>query len=88
MSLLTDVAVTVGLTLITPALGERTNTAPVLQPQLAATEAALLGENYDAAVPRAGRSIDDVIAALAAFAPTRVTPGEEMTAPAEMCELS
>jgi hypothetical protein len=36
-------------------------TAPVLQTQLAATVAALLGEDYDAAVPKAGKPIDDVI---------------------------
>jgi hypothetical protein len=46
----------------TPALGERTNISPVLQTQLAATAAKLLGENYDAAVPKAGVPIEDVFA--------------------------
>ena len=45
----------------TRALGERTNIAPVMQTQLAATVAALLGDDYDAAVPKAGRPIDSVI---------------------------
>ena len=44
----------------TPALGERTNVEPVLQTQLAATVARLLGEDYDAAVPEAGKPIGDV----------------------------
>ncbi len=45
----------------TPALGERTNVAPVTQNQLAATLAALLGEDYAAAVPKAGKPITDVL---------------------------
>jgi hypothetical protein len=45
----------------TPALGERTYVAPVLQTQLAATVAALLGEDYDQDVPRAGKPIADVL---------------------------
>ena len=45
----------------TPALGERTKIAPVLQTQLAATVAALLDQDYDAAVPAAGKPITDVI---------------------------
>ena len=45
----------------TTALGERMNIAPVLQTQLAATFAALLGQDYDAAVPAAGKPILDVI---------------------------
>lgn len=45
----------------TPALGERTNIGPVLQTQLAATLAALLGEDYNAAVSKAGRPVHDVI---------------------------
>jgi hypothetical protein len=44
----------------TPALGERTNIAPVEQTQLAATVAALLGQDYDAAVPKAGKPIAEV----------------------------
>lgn len=44
----------------TPALGERTHIAPVLQTQLAATVAKLLGEDYPAAVPKAGVPIQDV----------------------------
>lgn len=45
----------------TPALGERANIAPVTQSQIAATMAALLGEDYVAAVPKAGAVIADVI---------------------------
>jgi hypothetical protein len=45
----------------TPALGERTNCEPVLQSQIAATMAALLGEDYNAAEPRAGKVIADAI---------------------------
>lgn len=40
-----------------PALGERTNIADVTQNQIAATLAALLGEDYCAAVPQAGKPI-------------------------------
>jgi len=46
----------------TPALGERSNVAPVTQSQIAATLAAFLGEDYAAAVPNAGRPISDVLA--------------------------
>jgi len=42
-------------------LGERSQTAPVLQNQIAATLAAFLGENYAAEVPRAGAPIQDVL---------------------------
>ena len=45
----------------TPALGERTKTAPVTQNQVAATVAALLGEDYPAATPRAGKAITEVL---------------------------
>ncbi len=45
----------------TPPLGERSNVAPVTQSQIAATLAALLGEDYAAAVPQAGRPIADVL---------------------------
>ena len=38
----------------TPPLGERTDTEAVFQNQIAATLAALLGEDYGAAVPKAG----------------------------------
>lgn len=37
----------------TPALGERTNTAPATQSQIAATIAAALGEDYNASQPKA-----------------------------------
>lgn len=47
----------------TKALGERKNVAPVKQNQIAATLAALLGEDYHAAVPASGAVIGDVIAA-------------------------
>ncbi len=45
----------------TPALGERTNIAPVTQSQIASTLAALLGTDYPAAVPAAGQPILDVL---------------------------
>jgi hypothetical protein len=44
----------------TPPLGERTQTPPVTQSQIAATIAALLGEDYHAAVPQSGSPIADV----------------------------
>ena len=46
----------------TPALGERSNVPPVTQSQVAATLAALVGEDYCAAVPQAGKPIADVSA--------------------------
>ncbi len=45
----------------TPALGERTNCEPVTQSQIAATIASLLGENYNAAEPRAALPLQEVI---------------------------
>lgn len=45
----------------TPPLGERVNAAPVAQNQIAATLAALLGEDYRRAVPQAGAPIRDVL---------------------------
>jgi hypothetical protein len=45
----------------TPALGERSQIAAVTQNQIAATLAALLGENYQAAVPKAAPPISDAI---------------------------
>ncbi len=59
----------------TPALGERSNTALVTQGQVAATIAALLGEDYNAQVPAAARPITDVIrpAAAAAARPAAAT---------------
>ncbi|REK17181.1 MAG: AP protein [Planctomycetota bacterium] len=47
----------------TPALGERKNAAPVTQNQIAATLAALVGEDYPASVPQAGAPIVDVLPA-------------------------
>lgn len=46
----------------TAALGERRQIPAVTQNQVAATVAALLGEDYAAAVPRSGRPIRDVLA--------------------------
>jgi hypothetical protein len=46
----------------TPARGERELSAPVSESQVAATMAALLGEDYDASVAKAGTSIADVLA--------------------------
>lgn len=45
----------------TPALGERRDTAAVTQSQVAATVAALLGEDYAGAVPKAGKPIEAVL---------------------------
>ena len=45
----------------TPSLGERTKVQPVTQNEIAATLAALLGEDYPAAVPKAGKPISDVL---------------------------
>jgi hypothetical protein len=42
-------------------LGERTNIAPITQSQIAATIAALLGQNYKAASPKAGSPIMEVL---------------------------
>jgi hypothetical protein len=45
----------------TPALGERKQAGPVTESQIAATLAALLGEDYHAAVPMSGAPIADVV---------------------------
>jgi bisphosphoglycerate-independent phosphoglycerate mutase (AlkP superfamily) len=45
----------------TPALGERTRTATVTQSQIAATLAALLGEDYHATVPQSAAPLADVV---------------------------
>jgi hypothetical protein len=45
----------------TPPLGERSHIPPVTQNQIAATLAALLGEDYNAAQPKAGNPITDVL---------------------------
>jgi hypothetical protein len=42
-------------------LGERSNIPAVMQNQIAATLAALLGEDYPASVPKAGKPINDVL---------------------------
>jgi hypothetical protein len=47
----------------TAPLGERTNSADLGQNQIAATIAALLGEDYCAAVPQAGHAISEMISA-------------------------
>jgi hypothetical protein len=47
----------------TPALGERTGTPSVTASQIAATLAALLGEDYGADVPKAAKPIADVLGA-------------------------
>jgi hypothetical protein len=47
----------------TPPLGERTNALPVGQNQIAATLAALLGQDYVGAVPKAGLPIREVLGA-------------------------
>jgi arylsulfatase A-like enzyme len=45
----------------TPPLGERRNSAPVTQAQIAATIAQLLGEDYRSAVPDAAAALSEVI---------------------------
>lgn len=45
----------------TPALGERTQTAPITQSQIAATLAALLGQDFLRAIPSAAPPISDVV---------------------------
>ena len=45
----------------TPALGERRQSTPVTESQIAATLAAFLGEDYHAAVPQSGAPIADVL---------------------------
>ncbi len=45
----------------TPARGERRNTSEMIQAQVAATVAALLGEDYRAAFPKAAPPVGDVI---------------------------
>jgi hypothetical protein len=45
----------------TPALGERSNAPAVTQSQIAATVAALLGEDWNAEQPRAGRVLPGVV---------------------------
>jgi len=45
----------------TPALGERKNVAPVIQGQVAATVAALLGEDYTAAEPKAKGVLSEAV---------------------------
>jgi hypothetical protein len=45
----------------TPALGQRSNAPAVMQNQIAATLAALLGEDYRADVHKAGKPISDVL---------------------------
>jgi hypothetical protein len=45
----------------TPALGERKQAPAVTESQIAATIAALLGEDYHAAVPKSGTAIQDVL---------------------------
>jgi arylsulfatase A-like enzyme len=47
----------------TAALGERSDVAPVAQAGIAATVAAFLGKDYDAAVPQAAAPIRAVLAA-------------------------
>jgi hypothetical protein len=45
----------------TSPLGERKQAQPVTESQIAATMAALLGEDYRATVPKAGTPIRDVV---------------------------
>lgn len=45
----------------TPALGERSQIPPITQSQIASTLSALVGQNYNAAYPQAGKPIADVL---------------------------
>ena len=45
----------------TAAMGERKQAGPVTESQVAATVAALLGEDYHAAIPKSGSPIADVL---------------------------
>lgn len=45
----------------TAALGERFHTGPIYQTQVAATLAALLGQDYTRAVPQAGKPIEEIL---------------------------
>jgi hypothetical protein len=56
-----------------PALGERSQVQPVTESQLAATIAALLGQDYHGAVPRSGAPIAEVIGAQAAQSARRAS---------------
>ena len=58
----------------TPPRGERRLSAPVTESQVAATMAALLGEDYDASVPRAGTPILDVLASESVLAEDAKVP--------------
>jgi bisphosphoglycerate-independent phosphoglycerate mutase (AlkP superfamily) len=47
----------------TPPLGERTNIEAHTQAQIAATIAALIGEDYQAAFPKSGKAISEILRA-------------------------
>jgi hypothetical protein len=53
----------------TPALGERAGVPAIIQSQIAATLAALVGEDFRSAAPAAGAPIADVAAGLSATSP-------------------
>lgn len=59
----------------TPARGERKLVAPVSENQVAATMAALLGEDYEASVPKAGVPIMDVLTGESVVADNAKVPG-------------
>ena len=58
----------------TPALGEREYAGTVTESQVAATVAALLGEDYKAAVPKAGMPITDVLKSQTQLAKNAISP--------------
>jgi hypothetical protein len=58
----------------TPAIGERTQTEPHTQSQIAATIAGLLGEDYHAAFPKTGQPITDVLSRKAVKLPLQIKP--------------
>ncbi len=59
----------------TPALGEREFARTVTESQVAATVAALIGEDYKAAVPKAGIPIMDVLGSQTQIAIDAISPG-------------
>ena len=67
----------------TPPLGERSNVALVTQSQVAATLAALLGEDYRAEMPQAARPIADIVAPAGSTTPTPAEPAPAALPPSQ-----
>jgi len=68
----------------TPALGERTDMPPYTESQIAAAIAALLGEDYRAAVRNAGAPITDILSGAITPARPKSSP-QTWTACASQC---